>query len=72
MDLGDGLKEKLEEHGNAFNFNVLWERDAVFTVSPEHIKLVLATDFNNYEKGEPLVSDAAHQLIAIGFRQPFY
>ncbi|KAG9217633.1 hypothetical protein CCMSSC00406_0003678 [Pleurotus cornucopiae] len=48
--LGDGLTQILEQYGNAFNFHVLWG-EGVFTVCPEHIKLILATDFNNYEKG---------------------
>ncbi|KAG6864002.1 hypothetical protein C0991_001164 [Blastosporella zonata] len=33
------------------NMRMLWS-DTIFTAWPEHIKLILATDFNNYEKGE--------------------
>ncbi|KIK67201.1 hypothetical protein GYMLUDRAFT_37268 [Collybiopsis luxurians FD-317 M1] len=47
----DGLWEATEARGPAFNMNVLWE-DMVFTSQPEHIQLILATDFNNYVKGE--------------------
>ncbi|KAF8890928.1 cytochrome P450 monooxygenase pc-1 [Infundibulicybe gibba] len=48
---GDGLWELMEKHGPVINLRILWE-DLVFTASPEHIKLILATDFNNYVKGE--------------------
>ncbi|KAJ7227719.1 cytochrome P450 [Mycena haematopus] len=48
---GDGLDEALTELGPVFNMRVLW-MDSIFTVCPEHIKLILATDFNNYVKGE--------------------
>ncbi|KAE9407488.1 cytochrome P450 [Gymnopus androsaceus JB14] len=48
---GDGLWEAAEELGPVFNINILWE-DTVFTTCPEHIQIILATDFNNYVKGE--------------------
>ncbi|KAJ7853332.1 cytochrome P450 [Mycena olivaceomarginata] len=48
---GDGLNEVIAELGPVLNMRVLW-MDSIFTVCPEHIKLILATDFNNYEKGE--------------------
>ncbi|KAF7967691.1 hypothetical protein HWV62_33339 [Athelia sp. TMB] len=41
----------VEECGNTFNVNVLWD-DMIFTTEPDHIKSILATDFNNFEKGE--------------------
>ncbi|KAL1743862.1 cytochrome P450 [Schizophyllum fasciatum] len=47
---GDGLDELIEKYGPAFDINVLWTRQ-YFTTCPEHIKLILATDFANYEKG---------------------
>jgi hypothetical protein len=40
----------METTGPVFNFHILWD-DAIVTASPEHIKIILATDFNNYEKG---------------------
>ncbi|KAF7982986.1 hypothetical protein HWV62_24590 [Athelia sp. TMB] len=40
----------VEECGNTFNVNVLWD-DMIFTTEPDHIKSILATDFNNFEKG---------------------
>jgi hypothetical protein len=36
--------------GPVANMRVLWS-DLIFTTSPEHIKLILATDFQNYVKG---------------------
>ncbi|KAJ6614110.1 cytochrome P450 monooxygenase pc-3 [Mycena sp. CBHHK59/15] len=47
----DGLNEAVKKLGQIVNFKVLW-MDTILTVSPEHIKLMLATDFNNYVKGE--------------------
>ncbi|KAL1723989.1 cytochrome P450 [Schizophyllum commune] len=46
---GDGLDELVDQYGPTFNVNVLWQRQ-YFTICPEHIKLILATDFANYEK----------------------
>ncbi|KAL1680385.1 cytochrome P450 [Schizophyllum commune] len=47
---GDGLDGLVDQYGPTFNVNVLWQRQ-YFTICPEHIKLILATDFANYEKG---------------------
>ncbi|KAF5393251.1 hypothetical protein D9757_000767 [Collybiopsis confluens] len=47
----DGLWEATEARGPVFNMNILWD-NMVFTSQPEHIQLILATDFNNYVKGE--------------------
>ncbi|KAF9450762.1 cytochrome P450 [Macrolepiota fuliginosa MF-IS2] len=46
----DDLVELLEEHGPAVNLRIFWS-DLIFTASPEHIKITLATDFDNYVKG---------------------
>ncbi|KIM37776.1 hypothetical protein M413DRAFT_448289 [Hebeloma cylindrosporum] len=48
---GDGLDEVMAKRGPVFNMRVLWS-DLMFTASPEHIKAMLATDFQNYVKGE--------------------
>ncbi|PPR04351.1 hypothetical protein CVT24_013203 [Panaeolus cyanescens] len=48
---GDGLDELLEKKGNTVNMRVLWA-DLIFTTCPDHIKTILATDFQNYVKGE--------------------
>ncbi|KAJ7164002.1 cytochrome P450 [Mycena crocata] len=49
--LGDGFSEIVQSLGPVFNLRLLWSSH-VFTVSPEHIQIILATDFNNYVKGE--------------------
>ncbi|KAJ7509584.1 cytochrome P450 monooxygenase pc-1 [Mycena galericulata] len=49
---GDGLDKMLEESGGpVVNIQVLWQ-DMIFTIWPEHIKQILAGDFNNYVKGK--------------------
>ncbi|KAJ6619477.1 cytochrome P450 monooxygenase pc-3 [Mycena sp. CBHHK59/15] len=48
---GDGLRELTLEKGPVVNLRVMWE-DLILTTSPDHIKIILATDFNNYVKGE--------------------
>ncbi|KAJ7181117.1 cytochrome P450 [Mycena filopes] len=50
-DMADGLTETVAELGPVVNTRVLW-MDTILTVWPEHIKIILATDFNNYVKGE--------------------
>ncbi|KAG5643869.1 hypothetical protein DXG03_009553 [Asterophora parasitica] len=47
----DGLTEVFGEKGPIVNMRILWS-DMIFTCSPEHIKTILATDFNNYVKGD--------------------
>ncbi|KAF7356091.1 Cytochrome P450 [Mycena venus] len=48
--IGDGLTEVLDELGPIINMRVLW-MDSIFTTCPEHLKIILSTDFNNYVKG---------------------
>ena len=48
--LGDGIWDLVDTLGLVSNFNVLFANN-IFTVCPEHIKLILATDFDNYAKG---------------------
>ncbi|KAJ7465949.1 cytochrome P450 monooxygenase pc-1 [Mycena latifolia] len=48
--LGDGLYELVDSLGPVFDIWPLWQ-NVIFTVSPEHIQIILATDFNNYIKG---------------------
>ncbi|KAG2011341.1 cytochrome p450 [Coprinopsis cinerea AmutBmut pab1-1] len=47
----DGIREIIEDLGNTFNPRIMFA-DTIFTVEPEHVKLILSTDFNNYVKGE--------------------
>ncbi|GLB44358.1 putative cytochrome P450 monooxygenase [Lyophyllum shimeji] len=46
----DGLIEVMCDKGPTVNMRIMWV-DMVFTSCPEHIKAILATDFNNYAKG---------------------
>ncbi|KAJ6584881.1 CYP63 cytochrome P450 monooxygenase-like protein [Mycena capillaripes] len=48
---GDGLRDVMEEVGPVSNLRPLWA-DVILTTCPEHIKIILATDFNNYVKGQ--------------------
>ncbi|KAJ7935560.1 cytochrome P450 monooxygenase pc-1 [Mycena leptocephala] len=47
---GDGLRDVMEEVGPVSNLRPLWA-DVILTTCPEHIKIILATDFDNYRKG---------------------
>ncbi|KAK0451183.1 cytochrome P450 [Desarmillaria tabescens] len=47
----DGLGEMTDIYGPFFNLPLLWS-DMIFTTSPKHIQIVLATEFQNFEKGE--------------------
>ncbi|KAJ7620599.1 cytochrome P450 [Mycena polygramma] len=49
--LGDGFYGFVKSLGPVFNLRLLWTSH-LFTVSPEHIQIILATDFSNYVKGE--------------------
>ncbi|EGO01601.1 hypothetical protein SERLA73DRAFT_176994 [Serpula lacrymans var. lacrymans S7.3] len=48
---GDGIAETAANLGPTFNFRVMFE-DNMFTIEPNHIKAILASDFENYVKGE--------------------
>jgi cytochrome P450 len=48
---GDGLAEFVAEFGTCFNARIMFE-DLIFTVEPSHIKTILASDFENYVKGD--------------------
>ncbi|KAJ7254379.1 cytochrome P450 [Mycena haematopus] len=47
---GDGLRDLMEEVGPVVNVQPLWA-DVILTTCPEHVKIILSTDFNNYVKG---------------------
>ncbi|KAJ7279509.1 hypothetical protein C8J57DRAFT_1221171 [Mycena rebaudengoi] len=46
---GDGFEILMAGKGPVINLKILW-MDSIFTTHPEHIKHILATDFNNYIK----------------------
>ncbi|KAJ7189979.1 cytochrome P450 monooxygenase pc-1 [Mycena pura] len=48
--LGDEICEVVASLGPVVNIWPLWE-NLIFTTSPEHIQIILATDFSNYVKG---------------------
>ncbi|KAG9217631.1 hypothetical protein CCMSSC00406_0003680 [Pleurotus cornucopiae] len=48
---GDGSASFIKEYGPIVDLHILWDY-AVVTVCPEHIKAMLAKDFNNFEKGK--------------------
>ncbi|KAF5326502.1 hypothetical protein D9611_000513 [Ephemerocybe angulata] len=48
---GDGLEKTTDIVGYAFNLDIMYS-DLIFTACPEHLKTMLATDFQNYVKGE--------------------
>ncbi|KAF9492647.1 cytochrome P450 [Pleurotus eryngii] len=57
----DSLTDLVAKYGPVADFYVLW-RHLMFTTSPEYIKIILATDFANYEKGEEFNSVVASLL----------
>lgn len=50
---GDLFEDMFVSHGPMFNMSIMYT-DMLFTASPEHLKLMLATDFPNYVKGMSL------------------
>jgi hypothetical protein len=48
--VGEGFTELQKTMGHVYDLNVLG-RTSIFTTCPEHIQIVLATDFHNYVKG---------------------
>ncbi|EPQ55858.1 cytochrome P450 [Gloeophyllum trabeum ATCC 11539] len=60
----DNLLRYTEEYGNTFNFRILGE-NRVVTIEPEHIKALLATEFNNFEKG-PVIKRQLKSVLGSG------
>ncbi|TFK26990.1 cytochrome P450 monooxygenase pc-1 [Coprinopsis marcescibilis] len=58
---GDGLDAILEAKGPVINLWVLWS-DSIISVCPDHIKTILATDFQNYVKGERFIANMGSVL----------
>ncbi|CAK5281882.1 unnamed protein product [Mycena citricolor] len=48
--LGEAFSDLVDSMGPVFNIRLLWQ-DKIFTVYPEHLQIILATDFKNYIKG---------------------
>ncbi|KAJ7169166.1 cytochrome P450 monooxygenase pc-1 [Mycena crocata] len=49
--LGDAFGELVQSLGPVMNIRMLGQ-DKIFTVAPEHVQIILATNFNNYRKGK--------------------
>ncbi|EAU87478.1 cytochrome P450 monooxygenase pc-3 [Coprinopsis cinerea okayama7 len=58
---GDGLDEVIEARGPVFNFWLLWS-DSIFTICPEHLKTILATDFSSHVKGPQFIRNMGSVL----------
>ncbi|KAG6844792.1 hypothetical protein H0H87_003721 [Tephrocybe sp. NHM501043] len=57
----DGLMDYVGGSEPVINMRILWS-DMFMTVWPDHIKLILATDFQNYEKGSRFQGSMASVL----------
>ncbi|KAK0227029.1 cytochrome P450 monooxygenase pc-3 [Armillaria nabsnona] len=61
---GDGLSDIFSRFGNTVNMRILF-KDRILTTEPEYIKAVLATQFDEFEKG-PTLCDNFHSLLGTG------
>ncbi|GBE84577.1 cytochrome P450 monooxygenase pc-3 [Sparassis latifolia] len=61
---GDNFVDKIDELGPTFQINILGATE-YSTCDPDVIKLVLATDFNNYVKGE-FFYNMMHSVLGTG------
>ncbi|KAF7296034.1 hypothetical protein MKEN_01418400 [Mycena kentingensis (nom. inval.)] len=62
--VGEAFSALVDSLGPILNIRVLWS-DKIFTVTPEHVKIVLATDFKNYIKGPSFIS-GMHSVLGSG------
>ncbi|KAK0438207.1 cytochrome P450 [Armillaria borealis] len=61
---GEVFQTWSERYGHTFSFGSLSDR-RVFTTEPEHVKAILATQFQDFEKG-PFSIAAAKALVGVG------
>lgn len=61
---GDMFVKTAEEYGNTWNFKILWE-NRFFTIEPEYIKAILATQFDGFEKG-PVLHEQLNTILGTG------
>jgi cytochrome P450 len=59
--IGAAVLEQIQLHGTVLNLRFLWE-DLIVTAEPQDIKTILATDFNNYVKGNKFKETADNVL----------
>ncbi|KAF8451110.1 cytochrome P450 [Boletus edulis BED1] len=62
--MGEVIEQQCKDNGNAVSLNILWE-NRIFTMEPEHVKAILATQFNSFAKG-PIFYDTALSLLGTG------
>ncbi|KLO20136.1 cytochrome P450 [Schizopora paradoxa] len=62
--IGDNIAQFNGTYGYTFNFRMLFE-NRIMTSEPEHIKQILATEFNNFEKG-PITKTVMQPLLGDG------
>ncbi|EIW84500.1 cytochrome P450 monooxygenase pc-3 [Coniophora puteana RWD-64-598 SS2] len=62
--MGNYPLEVSKDLGAIFNLHFLWD-DVVMTHEPSHVKTILATDFNNWVKGEQL-DNSLRSLLGTG------
>lgn len=62
--LGRPIEEEIKVLGPTINFRFFWE-DLILTTDPQHIKTILATDFDNYVKGAKF-REAADSVLGTG------
>ncbi|KAL0949002.1 hypothetical protein HGRIS_009101 [Hohenbuehelia grisea] len=59
--IGDMFVDWAVDYGYTFNVKILWE-NRVFTAEPEYLKIILATQFEAYEKGPAFFRQMEHLL----------
>ncbi|KAI6039226.1 cytochrome P450 [Pisolithus marmoratus] len=62
--IGSPFDQYCQEYGPTFNARIMFE-DRIFTTEPEHIKAILTTQFNSFEKG-PVLWDQLRALLGTG------
>ncbi|KAF9025789.1 cytochrome P450 monooxygenase pc-3 [Hymenopellis radicata] len=62
--IGDYMVDQMHALGSLFDMHVLWA-NLFLTTSPQHIHLMLATDFANFEKG-PTLRNSLESVLGQG------
>ncbi|KAF9012880.1 cytochrome P450 monooxygenase pc-3 [Hymenopellis radicata] len=62
--LGDYLTDHMHALGSLWDMHVLWD-NMYLTTSPQHIQIMLATDFANFQKGA-LFQEAMNSVLGTG------
>ncbi|KAE9388190.1 cytochrome P450 [Gymnopus androsaceus JB14] len=67
---GDCFFEWTKQYGYIFRMKTYGE-ERIMTVEPEHIKAIMATKFEDFEKG-PVIFDQIHSLFHRNMTRPFF